>query len=53
MNSNVKIHTKCFVSTTLWGPMNSHADVRDAVSTGRMILYYYDYYQAGPSDREV
>ena len=53
MNNNVKIHTKCFVSTTFWGRMNSHSDVRDAVSTGRMILYFYDHYQAGPSGRAV
>jgi len=44
MNNNVKIHTKCSVSTTFWGRMNGHYDVRDAVNTGRIISYCYDHY---------
>ena len=44
MNNNVKIHIKCSLSTTFWGRMNSHCDVRDAVTTGRMTSYY-DHYQ--------
>jgi hypothetical protein len=41
MNNNVKIYTKCSVSTAFWGRLNSYSDVRDAVTTGRMISYYY------------
>jgi len=44
MNDNVKFHTKCSVSRTFWGCVNSHCDVREAVTTGRMISYCYDDY---------
>ena len=45
MNYNVKIPTKCSVSTIFCSRMNSHCDVRDAVAADRMISYYYDHYQ--------
>jgi hypothetical protein len=52
MSNNVKIHTKCSVSTTFWGRMNSHCDVCYAVTTGRIISYYYYPYQGSVAECE-
>jgi len=45
MSNNVKIHTKFSVSKTFWNQISSYCDVRNAITMGRMISYYYDHYQ--------
>jgi hypothetical protein len=37
---------------TIWGGMNSHCDVRDAVTTELIISYNYDHYQGSALECE-